>query len=633
MKTLPKISMIHNSLALAAVLTVAMVCSPAVGQPHDVLRVTNDGIPLARGDVIPIRTAITGSSGSSTDLSQAKISGRATDAKMQGFLARTSLQQLATVYREASQMVDQRHVSPPSYEARSMGAIQNLINALDNEHFLRANGANVNRQNIQSVQSQLMQIAQASPARDVNGAVALMQTAAEVVARGTGIRREAAGLEFMNGMMDTLDQYSAFQPEVAGVAPGAMNDLVITASLNETQVGLGVELKAHDQGAELVGIVENSPAAEVGLLEGDIIVSVNNRSMAGLTLNQVADSLSGSAGTSVSLEILRNGQKFRGTVVRRSFYVSSITGAKIIDTTNGTAYLRMKQFSESSARDLERTLTNLHNQGMKSLVFDLRGNPGGLLDVCVEVSDMFLPRGTIVSTRGRNASDNSQEVATGPKTWSVPLVVLVDENSASASEIFAAAIQENGRGVVVGRKSYGKGTVQTHFPMNSVSAILKLTTAKFYSPNGREMAGTGVTPDVPVNLPEGTRLTNDDADVQTARHLIASGIPYQMIVNLSNGNANPYYAITPVNNNVPGYNNVPNYNGAPTYNTVPHNNIPQHYLGNNAPRYNNGSPFNMNGNGYENGSRFNGYRGYSNPGYGTMSPRPALNLPAGVREL
>src|SRR5690606_1014813 len=148
---------------------------------------------------------------------------------------------------------------------------------------------------------------------------------------------------------------------------------------------------------------------------------------------------------------------------------------------------------------------------------DLRGNPGGLLDVCVDVSDMFLPRGTIVSTRGRNASDNSTEVATGPKTWSVPLVVLIDENSASASEIFAAAIQENARGVIVGRNSYGKGTVQTHFPMNTVSAILKMTTAKFYSPNGREMAGAGVTPDDPVNMPEGSRLSNDDADVQAER--------------------------------------------------------------------------------------------------------------------
>jgi carboxyl-terminal processing protease len=135
---------------------------------------------------------------------------------------------------------------------------------------------------------------------------------------------------------------------------------------------------------------------------------------------------------------------------------------------------------------------------MKSLIVDLRGNPGGLLTTCVEISDRFLPCGTIVSTRGRLNTDNMVEEANYSRTWSVPLVVLVDGDSASASEIFAAAIQDNKRGVVVGTKTYGKGSVQTHFPLNAVSGDLRLTTALFYSPNGRKMAGEGVTPDVEV---------------------------------------------------------------------------------------------------------------------------------------
>ena len=143
---------------------------------------------------------------------------------------------------------------------------------------------------------------------------------------------------------------------------------------------------------------------------------------------------------------------------------------------------------------------------MTSLIMDLRGNPGGLLTTAIALSDRFLPAGTIVSTKGRTRDDNSKEIAHYAKTWKVPLVVLIDHNSASASEIFAAAIQENGRGLIVGEKSYGKGTVQTLFPLQTFPAALRLTTAKFYSPQGREMAGAGVTPDV--------KVANDLAETQ-----------------------------------------------------------------------------------------------------------------------
>jgi hypothetical protein len=166
---------------------------------------------------------------------------------------------------------------------------------------------------------------------------------------------------------------------------------------------------------------------------------------------------------------------------------------------------------------MDEALMNLHRSGMQSLVLDLRGNPGGLLTTAIELSNKFLPSGTIVSTRGRTTQDNMQEKASNTQTWKVPLVVLIDENSASASEIFAAAIQENGRGVIVGRQSYGKGTVQTHFPLRSVGGNLKLTTAKFYSPKGREMANAGVTPDVQVTATSyrGTPSTADQ-DIQSA---------------------------------------------------------------------------------------------------------------------
>jgi carboxyl-terminal processing protease len=503
---------------------------PTAAQDYGLNR-NKSGIPLAREDVVPLRTAVTGTGISPTpsENGQAKISGRYTETKMLTFLARTNMQQLVSVYREASQMIDARHVSPPSYEDRTRGALEDVIRALDNNEFLRASGMQPNSPNLAGVQNQLRQLA-LQPARDVNQATALMQTAAEVVSRGTGIRREAVALEFLNGTLDSLDKYSAFLPESSSNRPGAMMDTVLTASLEEKMVGIGVELKQHEQGAEIVGIVDQSPAQELGLAAGDIIIAVNQQPMAGKNLNELADRLSGPAGSGVTIDILREGKKFRGSLVRRSIYVGSVSGTKMMDTQSGLGYIRVKQFSQSTAEDLEKSLWTLHQQGMRSLILDLRGNPGGLLDECIDVSNLFVPAGTIVSTRGRNSTDNSTEVASYEKTWNVPLVVLVDENSASASEIFAAAIQENHRGVIVGRRSYGKGTVQTHFPMSSVPAILKLTTAKFYSPNGREMAGAGVTPDVPVTAQTtGYRGTDNDADIQTAMQVMTQGTPAQLV--------------------------------------------------------------------------------------------------------
>lgn len=531
-----------ESMAVAAAVNVeAMPTNHIPVQPA--IENSDEGKPLAREDVIGLRFAVRGTSPtpvpgnnapSVTD-GQAKISSRFSDSKMLSFLSRTNMQQLASVYLETSQMIDARHVSPISYRERVQGATQNVINALQNETFLRVNGASMRLDQIQAVQNELWSMVQSQPAQTANEAVGVMQFAADLVNRRLGIRREAVALEFLNGTLDTMDKFSAFMPESSGVSPGAEIDLIRTAGLEEKIVGVGVELQQHAQGAELAGVVENSPASELGLLPGDIIIAVDMQSMVGRNLNEIADRIGGRAGTTVTVDILRDGRKFRGTMVRRQVYVGSVSGTTMIDSQNRIGYIKLKQFSESSAEDLEKALWTLHNQGMKSLILDLRGNPGGLLDESIDVANLFLPCGTIVSTKGRNASDNSSETATYEKTWAVPMVVLVDENSASASEILAAAIQENQRGVLVGRNSYGKGTVQTHFPMRTVPATLKLTTAKFYSPTGREMAGAGVHPDVPVQVTTtGYRGLQNDADVQTAVQVVLQGTPAQLAAQSAN---------------------------------------------------------------------------------------------------
>ena len=171
-------------------------------------------------------------------------------------------------------------------------------------------------------------------------------------------------------------------------------------------------------------------------------------------------------------------------LVRRRVEVHSVSEVKMLE--NGVGYIKLEKFAQNSSEECDKALWDLYRQGMKSVVVDVRGNPGGLLTTAIQMSNKFVPSGTIVSTRGRDATDNTVEYAHRDRTWKLPLVVLVDENSASASEIFAAAVQENGRGVIVGRKTYGKGTVQTHFPLQTIPGVLRLTTAQFFSPTGRD---------------------------------------------------------------------------------------------------------------------------------------------------
>ncbi|MEW4527812.1 S41 family peptidase [Maioricimonas sp. JC845] len=443
---------------------------------------------------------------------QMEITSRYQDPRMLNFLAAGNLNQLVSLYLEVSQMIDARHVNPLSYEVRTQQALETLAEAVNNPAYLQANGISPNPTAISNFQSQLTQLAQTQPARSANEAVGMMQWAADIGQRELGLRPEAVALEFLNGTLDALDPYSSFIPAQTGLGPGA--------GLEEHIVGIGVELKADEAGALVMGVLEGGPAAEARLQKGDLIVGIDGRSVTGQGLNQIADLITGPSGTSVRLQIRRDGRDYNATLVRRSIYVSSVAGTQMIDAETG--YVRLKQFSESSAEDLGKAMWDLYNRGMNTLVLDLRGNPGGLLTEAIQVSDLFLPQGTIVSTKGRNAQDNMMETANWSQTWRLPLVVLVDEYSASASEIFAAAIQENGRGVIVGRRTYGKGTVQTHFPLRTVSGELKLTTAKFYSPNGREMAGAGVTPDVTVAAGSDVTDLQNDADVRAALQVIAS---------------------------------------------------------------------------------------------------------------
>lgn len=463
---------------------------------------------------------------------QLRISSRYQDPKMLSLLNSTSMRQMTSLFLEVSQTIDARHVNPTSYEVRTAAALNGLLRALDNPEFLAAAGARGSDSSLQQATDSVRKFRdqlELQPTRSAEEAMGVMQWVATTLNQQLGIRQEIVALEFINATLDSLDKYSSLMPNKVGNAPSAQAN-VSTAGLEERIVGVGIEMKTHDNGALIMGTVEGSSAAEAGLKRGDVLIQIGTQPLTAKSLSQIAELITGPAGTTVEIQIDRAGQKYGATLERRSVYVSSVAGAQIVDSTRQVGYVKLKQFSESSAEDLEKAMWNLYNNGMSSIIIDLRGNPGGLLTESIQVSDLFLPSGVIVSTKGRNASDNTTETAKRAKTWNLPMVVLVDENSASASEIFAAAIQDNGRGVVVGRHSYGKGTVQTHFPLTTVSGILKLTTAKFYAPSGREMAGAGVTPDYLVKTANEETAVSlaDDNDLKQAIDVVQSGLPQQM---------------------------------------------------------------------------------------------------------
>jgi carboxyl-terminal processing protease len=209
--------------------------------------------------------------------------------------------------------------------------------------------------------------------------------------------------------------------------------------------------------------------------------------------------LRGRSGSSVRLRLqTADGERTRNLIViRREVHIKSIPVAEILDGRHGIAYIQMNGFQKNTAAELDDALAKLRRGGMKTLVWDLRGNPGGLLTASVEVLDRFIDNGVLVSTRGRSRDQNWTYSAHRSQTWSVPIVLLVDGDSASASEIVAGAIRDHKRGVIVGRQTYGKWSVQSIFPMNDRMG-LRLTTAKFYSPNGENYSKVGVKPHVVV---------------------------------------------------------------------------------------------------------------------------------------
>lgn len=333
-----------------------------------------------------------------------------------------------------------------------------------------------------------------------------------------GLNSTAVVMEYVFGGCHALDDYSNC------LTPDRLSDLY--DNIDGEFVGLGIEMKAEaGRGMSLVNVLPESPAAEAGLVAGDYVVAIDGHDCRNMSTDEAASRLKGTPGSRVRLDVsgLTAADRRSVTVSRRAVQVKSIPVAKIVDESRGIGYIQMTGFQKSSPAELDEALQKLNRQGMRVLIWDLRGNPGGLLTAAVEVLDRFIDNGVLVSTKGRTTDQNYSYSAHRQQKWNVPLVLLTDENSASASEIVAGAVKDHQRGVIVGRKTYGKWSVQSIFPIQR-SVGLRLTTAKFYSPAGKTLGKIGVKPDVEVALPDHVVLhrgpmansLEDDPDVRKA---------------------------------------------------------------------------------------------------------------------
>lgn len=406
-------------------------------------------------------------------------------------LDRTSFEEAIDLYGEVLAKIQTHYVESPNWKTLIVYGTNDLEVALNEPAFRQRNLPAADDLRIDQFRYELRR-------RMAEGIILSRAAAMEEVRRiallaqqRLGAEPGAIAMEYTCGAAGALDAYSTY------LTPDQLND--VYAQIEGNFVGLGIEIKASAGTLLIVRVIPGSPAERAGLSGGDRIVSIDEQPVKDLPTDKAASLLQGAAGSIARLAVL-SGDQTRSVSVRRDrVEVPSIDDAQIIDAAYGIGYLKLTCFQKTTARDIDAALWNLHRQGMRSLVMDLRGNPGGLLVTAVEVVDKFVENGTIVTTRGRSPREDLVYTAHAVGTWAVPLVVLIDGNSASAAEIFAGAIRDHRRGTVVGERSYGKGSVQGIFPLDSTSAGVRLTTARFYSPSGKPYSEIGVSPDISVH--------------------------------------------------------------------------------------------------------------------------------------
>jgi carboxyl-terminal processing protease len=317
----------------------------------------------------------------------------------------------------------------------------------------------------------------------------------------------------IRGMLDQLDPHSSY------LDASSFDDLQVHTTGEFG--GLGIEVGMEDGFVKVISPIDGTPAQRAGIEAGDLIIKIDDTTLKGLSLNDAVSRMRGPKGSKIVLTIVREGQEqpFDVTLERDTIKVRSVR-TEVMD--KSFLYLRVAQFQVDTGQDVNKSLAdNLKKHDLKGVILDLRNNPGGVLQASVDVADAFLDGGKVVYTEGRMTHSNlNYQAEPGDLTQGLPLVVLINEGSASASEIVAGALQDHRRALVIGTRSFGKGSVQTVIPITDDKAV-KLTTALYFTPNGRSIQAQGIEPDLVVERAELTTVKGRPriTEAQLAGHL------------------------------------------------------------------------------------------------------------------
>ena len=318
----------------------------------------------------------------------------------------------------------------------------------------------------------------------------------------------------INGMLTSLDPHSSY------LSPDDAADMRVQT--RGEFGGLGIEVTQEEGFVKVVSPIDGTPADNAGIEAGDFITHVDGESVLGLTLDEAVDLMRGPVGSEILITVVREGEAepFDVSIIRDTIKLTAVRAR----TEQNAVVLRVTTFNDQTSKNLEERPRGTgrgrgRHENVDGIVLDLRNNPGGLLTQAIKVSDAFLDKGEIVSTRGRNPEEGERFNATpGDLTEGKPIVVLINGGSASASEIVAGALQDHHRAIVVGTKSFGKGSVQTVMPLRGDGAM-RLTTARYYTPSGRSIQALGVSPDIVVAQPRRAPETEEERRADTARAL------------------------------------------------------------------------------------------------------------------
>ena len=450
------------------------------------------------------------------------IERRYTDNSFEDRLLTMGRAEALDLMEDVLSRVQMEYVSPVSATQFIAHGTESLYMALSNPRFVEHHLASAGEEQIDSLKGRLIRDYWNRRVGSRLEARSVVTEVCEHARRTLGLDSASVVMEYIFGGCNVLDDYSQF------LTPDRYNDL--TGSIQGEFVGIGIEMIAEpEKGMHLVRVLIDSPAEQGGLRADDYIVKIDGTNCRNMTSDEAAQLLRGLEGTRVTLGYeTPEGDYNEAQFVRRPVRVKSITRAMIIDEERGVGFIKQSGFQSSTVEELDLALQQLESRGMKSLIWDLRGNPGGLLDTAPSVIDRFVRSGVLVTTEGRSVDQNQTFQARDWDTRDYPLVLLVDENSASASEIVAGAIRDHKRGTIVGRTTYGKWSVQSiiHLPGGTG---LKLTTAKFFSPSHGNYAGIGLAPHEVVNR-DGERSSSfrartrdeirNDADVVRALEIL-----------------------------------------------------------------------------------------------------------------